>query len=161
MTVLRMLACFTVLLLCSSFSHPFYVSITQGIYAGEEDELQLSIRLFTDDISEAIDYDLYADKNPAERNQLLEQYLQIHFQWGDAQGNRMKYEYLGLQREEDIVYIFLKISKFPPLPAYAMRNSLLTDIIADQKNLVNLQYGNKKAAAIFTAEETHQILKME
>ncbi len=143
-----------VLFLLQSFAlHKYYVSVTE-IHI-EKKALQIIMRTFPDDMERAVEDNYHIQPENPKFKQYMEIYLREHFQIL-IDGQDREYKILG-STDEDNFLVFLLESKLPPLDAkqkhqLQIKNSLLTDIYDDQKNIVHLIKGNKKTSFILNRQ---------
>jgi len=143
----------------SSFkkSHKFYVSVTEIEFNEEVQSLQIISRVFTDDL-EALLQERYnpsikllssGDEGEVEAN--LNKYLGQKF---EVQVNGKSYEmiYLGKEYEDDMTLLYLEVPNVSSVKSVKIKNSVLTDLFSEQKNLVHVEVGGKTKSLILTGE---------
>ncbi len=134
--------------------HKFYVSITQIDVVADSHKLEISARIFTDDLEASVQeatgqkLRMGSGKEHPKADSLLYDYLLS--QLTIKQDNiPLKLIYIGKEVESDVTWIYLEssegISTEKPL---SIRNSLLQDLFPDQKNLVNVKLGKQTISQI-------------
>ncbi|WP_066830813.1 DUF6702 family protein [Rufibacter ruber] len=143
-----------------AWAHEFHTSITDARYNAKNATFELSVRVFADDLEEAL---TRRQKTPvrldkSERvNKLIAEYLQAHLAIAHAKGARPALRFLGLQEEADAVWLYVEIpaGKAPGGQVW-VQNALLTELFTDQTNIVNVEVAGKKRSALLKTGDTQQ-----
>ncbi|MGB0176042.1 MAG: DUF6702 family protein, partial [Owenweeksia sp.] len=95
-------------------SHPFHTSITTCEYNAETDNLEISLRVFSDDLEQAIGHPLENMKPDTriEKDSAVQKYISRNFGF-KAQNVDLSPIYIGRETEYDITYLYLEIPSFP------------------------------------------------
>ncbi len=138
-------------------AHPLHLSITN--IDKKDDSLQISIRLFKDDFSTAINQlFVFTDKNTDSLlppPHLAINYLLAHFELTtDRQNCELSFSHQ--QHDELSVWYFFSCAFPNNWNQILLKNTLLTDIFNDQKNLVIVNLNNTEQGFEFDAK-TSQI----
>ncbi len=143
------------LFLCSAAApaHEYYVSVTQIQYNPAEKTLEISIRLFTDDLEKA----LAAENNDRpvritnndQNNAVVEKYMRKHFVLTDSRRQPKPWKYIGKENEADATWIYLEIPQEGSLSGFSLRNDLLMDTFRDQVNIVNIRINSDKKTLLY------------
>lgn len=125
------------------FDHEFHISKMLVAYAKEEGTLQVSTHIFIDDLELALREGgapilrLATEYEHPEADSYLEAYLRRQLGF-TADGKALSFTILGRETSDDLaalwVYIEVPVAKLPE--QLRIRNAILTDIYADQKNIV-------------------------
>lgn len=145
--------------------HEFYVGMTEIRYSETTESYQVTLKLFTDDLENAI----YKDsgdslhlENPNELQHadiLIFQYLKKHFTLADASDNSLPLIEIGRETELDVTWIYLETQKMKPLDALHITNNIFMEMHPDQTHIVNLiQTGITKSTLLHSAK-TADMLK--
>lgn len=129
--------------------HDFHASITRIDYNEESKVLEITLRVFTDDMSSGLD--TYTGRNlsfgtPMESpsvNEKLPEYLNSRFKVL-VDGKPIGYKYLGKELEEDATWIYLESEKTKPSKTIQVTNSVLTELFDDQGNIIHINIRGKK-----------------
>ncbi|WP_138992852.1 DUF6702 family protein [Larkinella sp. C7] len=149
-------------LFCLTGSHPVHTSITQMQYNAAEKTFEVSLRVFTDDLEEALTKEnnnqrvRLSDKDA--NGPLVERYVRKHFGLTSASRQRKPYRYLGKEQEVDATWIYIEIPYNEPVQGSLLQQSMLTDLFDDQMNLVNVSYLTEKKTVLFRKSNTQQVL---
>lgn len=131
-------------ILLNLMTHDFHVSVTNAEYKDKTETLQISMKVFIDDLEDAIG-DIEekritiedAGTNP-EVDSLVFNYIREKFEL-ISEGHRHKLQYVGHETELDICFIYLEVAQFPLEYELSVRNSLFFDRFEDQSNIVNIR----------------------
>ncbi len=127
--------------------HPLHVSVTEIAYDEKERELEIIMRIFTDDLETAIrarnnqpDLDLL---NPATSttNNLVKEYVLERFSV-TLDGKRQALNFLGTQPEGDALLCFIQVRSVKKWKTIEVVNSVITETYDDQSNLVHVTVGS-------------------
>ena len=128
--------------------HPFHVSVSEIFHNQENASLEITMKIFTDDLENALrrygKYDIYLDDNfddPA-ISQLLRDYLSNNF--GLIVNEReVEANFLGAEGEIDAVWCYLEVEGVKKIKTIQISNSVLLELFPDQVNLVHVDYQGK------------------
>ncbi|MFW5726684.1 MAG: DUF6702 family protein [bacterium] len=132
--------------------HPFHVSVMNIDHAADENSLQITLKLFADDLEEALNnpqfraadeafIDVLNPKDQQRLNSFVEEYLQKHLTI-EVNGKKVKPNFLGKEMEGMAMWTYLEVPEVSSVASIKVRNSLLTEIFDDQINLVHVKYQN-------------------
>jgi predicted RNase H-related nuclease YkuK (DUF458 family) len=144
--------------------HKFYVGVFQIDYFKEKKAVQITARLFIDDLEKA----LYKKHNKhiyittkdeiAEANTLIANYLSEKLKI-KINNKSQSLQFLTKEQEDNIVICYLKIPFKDNIKDLEITNTVLSDIFNEQQNLVHLNLNSNKKTLLFTNTETSQKLK--
>ena len=144
--------------------HKFYVGVFQIDYFKEKKAVQITARLFIDDLEKA----LYKKHNKhiyittkdeiAEANTLIANYLSEKLKI-KINNKSQSLQFLSKEQEDNIVICYLKIPFKDNIKDLEITNTVLSDIFKEQQNLVHLNLNSNKKTLLFTNTETNQKLK--
>jgi len=132
-----------------AFKHPFYLSVCDLKYNAREQALQGSVKLFTNDLEEALKklenkpIDLIHPKDTLATKKILFSYLQKRLNF-KINGKPLNYTILGFEQEQEAIWIYVEIPKCPVPKRVEIENSLLYDFISGQSNIVHLEVGSRQ-----------------
>lgn len=133
-----------ILLSVYAFLHPFHVSICDITYQPHNKTLEISSRMYMDDLEMALskrsnvkDYFDNRDKSLIDKD--LQEFMKENFKlW--VNGKSQVVDYLGYEIEEDVVWCYLEITKVKPFDSMDLAYTVLLDVFDDQFNLANIRY---------------------
>ena len=130
------------------FLHPFHVSVTEMDYNKRNRHLEISIRIFTDDLENILeryantDFDLYVSLDDTVTQKVLKSYLEANFSL-KQNGKPIPLDYVGSEADADVIWCYLESPPLKSPETVNVRNTLLLDLFDDQINLVHLVIGHK------------------
>lgn len=127
--------------------------MTEIQYIPKEKTLEVSVRIFTDDLENTIrnlhkDYplDLLHPKDSALVNKWVDQYVHSRLQIKtDNIVRPMKM--LGYERQEESIWIYFEIKNTPPPHQVHVFNTLLYDYKKEQINMIRFKNGEKEKSS--------------
>jgi hypothetical protein len=129
--------------------HPYYVSVSDIRIDSESKSVNVSCKLFTDDLQEAL-YKLNKSEvnlsiQSESQKLMLEQYFKERFKLTIA-GKAIPLKLIGYEIEEEATWCYLEFNKFENLGKVIISNSLLYDFLPEQTNLIHCYYNlNRKS----------------
>ncbi len=143
--------------------HKEYYSITEIKHSKKEQTLQISMRLFTNDIDLALNkhfsrtIELGTENETANADNLLVSYLNQKFTiW--LNNKQITYEYLGKEFEKDVSYIYLECPIDEPISTLTVQNSVLTELYFEQENIVKIHINDLDKSLILNKENDKGLL---
>ncbi len=132
------------------FFHPFYVSVTEINHNAKDKSLEISVRIFTDDFENTL-RDLYPNRkvdliNPASvggMDSLIKYYLLGKMKFG-VNGQQRKPEYIGFERVDESVWVYMEITGVPELKVLSVHNPILYEFKQEQINMVHVINGKER-----------------
>ena len=145
--------------------HKFYLSVSQVDYNPEDKALQITSRLFYDDLQKALqaryDEEIRVDETyPEEKQDLyiskyINKKLKVSVNGGVATLN-----YLGHGDEDDYVVCYIEITGVDELKSITIKNTLLMDMFTEQKNIVHVRVGNLEKSFMLTHDNDKAVLNI-
>ncbi|MGO4288659.1 DUF6702 family protein [Chitinophaga sp. RAB17] len=134
--------------------HPFYASVTEISHNADKKELQVSCRIFADDLENTLkaQYKTSFDiTHPANRKQVegyIAAYLAQHLAV-TLDGKNIPLRFIGYKIEEDAVWSFLEAENVPVPKKVQVKNDLLYERHATQTNMIHvLVQGERKSVKL-------------
>ncbi len=148
-------------------AHKFYLSVTNISYSKKDDALQITTRIFIEDLEKVLEerYDikthLDTDKESKLANEYIEKYLKTKFIL-QIDGKNKIYDFLGKKYDADIVICYMEVPKvgLPKIKSIQIQNEVLTDIFDEQQNVVHYKINGKKKSFVLTKSDTKGMLKL-
>ncbi|WP_348822711.1 DUF6702 family protein [Flavobacterium aestuarii] len=156
--------CVLVILLSSFTAHKFYMAIYQLHYAPEKKMLQVTARIFVDDLDKALEkkysrkFFLNTDKETPESVDFLKKYLADNFSV-KVNGQTKTMNFLSKEMDGDVLVCYLSIKDISKINSLEIHNSVLIDWISEQQNIVHITAFGDKKSFLFTNSSTRQVLK--
>lgn len=155
---------FLFVLLTSMAMHKFYVAIYQINHVKEKKMLQITSRLFIDDINEAIEkkYNkksyLASDKETPEQVELLKKYLSEKF-IVKVNNQPKSMIFVSKETEDNVLICYLKIVDVPKITSLEVENSIIMENHFDQQNIIQANFNGSKHSLLLTSESFKGMLK--
>ena len=135
------------------YAHKFYLSLTEIRCNVEKGTVEISMRIFPDDLDRAIEEiwgvnpQIVTQFEHRKADEWISDYLYRNFRiW--INGESIHYEYLGKTPESDAVYCFLEAPLTASPVEIIVENRLLTEVFEDQRNIVQVYYGKYNRGAL-------------
>ena len=125
-----------------SISHPLYVSVIEIDHNPKTKELEVSVRIFTDDFENTLKkyssahIDLTHPSNKALMDKLVSDYLQKHLQI-KVENRPTVMHYLGFQVQQESVWSFFEIPNIPSVKKMDVTTNVLFDYQDKQMNIIH------------------------
>ena len=152
------LAIVTTILCGSWLLHKFYVSLTEIRYNPESERLEVSMRIFPDDLDRALERNfgisthLATELESKEADSLLQVYLDFHFAL-EVDGAPVILKYLGKEPEADAIWCYMESEAINNFGSIQIRSSLLTGEFEDQVNIIQVYAGKWNKGLLLTREQ--------
>ncbi len=136
-----------VLILCLSFStvkHPYYIGLTELNYKTVNKELQISVRLFSHDLEEAMGkytqqkIDLLNPKDKAKADSLLLHYINENLGIIYNQ-KKIHATYLGYEKEEESIWAYFELKNLSAPKQVRVTNTLLYNAFPNQTHIIRVK----------------------
>lgn len=136
--------------------HPIHISVTEISYSEKDKALQITSRLFIDDLELSIrtqrkepDLDLLEPKNGLTTQQLVINYLNEHFRV-KLDGKLCKFKFLAVEREDLSLIAYIEIEGLKKVKTLEVFNDAIMGTHDDQSNLVHVTYKSPVKSARLT-----------
>ena len=145
-------------------AHPFYVSICQIDFNKNTEALEISVKVFADDLllglSEKGHEKLYLgeEKEDPKTDEYIYSYLQKSLKLR-LNSSEVKFSYVGRELEKDVVWIYLEVENVSGLQHIDVECSLLTEVLEDQSNIIQVSDGKALKNLLLNKRRTSGILE--
>lgn len=123
--------------------HPIHVSVTEILYDEKEKELEMTVRVFADDLEETLkknfndpELDIVSPKGKTV-DQMMEAYFRTHFSVR-LDNKFQEHRYLGHEADGEALVFYIQVSKVKKWKTIFILNDILMDQFDDQSNLVHV-----------------------
>jgi len=148
-------------------AHKFYISVTNVDYSEKDDALQITTRIFLDDLNVVLQerYDIEAKLGSDGESQLdlkyFEKYLKSKFVVA-IDGKVTNYTIIGKKYDTDMVICYLEVPKInlSQLKSISVENEILTDLYDEQQNVVHFKINGKKKSFVLIKSDTKGMLNL-
>ena len=130
----------------STTEHEYHLSNTEVRYNEQESALQITTRIFIDDLEETLGNEghqglfLCTEREPIHADSLVQEYLNQNLLIS-VDGDLISLDYLGKEISDDLiaVWCYLEVPDVSPKELIEVENNVLLETFDDQKNIVNLK----------------------
>ncbi|MEQ8534695.1 MAG: hypothetical protein RIF36_28085 [Imperialibacter sp.] len=130
-------------------AHPFHVSVCDVEFNDKTKSLEISQRIFLDDLEEALrkksGWTTLDVVNPSDKKRfdaLMKEFV-IENLSIEINNKPVKLSYLGHELESDAIWCYLEVTGVNNLTTIGVENSVLIDTFPDQVNLVHVKKEGK------------------
>jgi hypothetical protein len=144
--------------------HKFYVAIYQINYAPQKKMIQITTRIFSDDLNDALEYKyekktyIGTKKESPEDVELLKKYLAEKFTL-KVDGQLKPMNFLSKEIENNVLICYLNIKDISKVKNIEVQNSIITEIYPEQQNIIQSKLNGEKDSLLLTSEKTNGMLK--
>ena len=149
----------------TSFSvHKFYVALYQVNYAPEKKMLQITTRLFIDDLNDAVakkykrKINLGSEKETEEDLSLFKKYFAEKFTI-KVNGQIKPSVFLSKEMEGDVLICYFSIKDIHKINTLEIYNSVITDNNSEQQNIMHFNVSGIKNTLLLTESNSKGLLK--
>lgn len=123
--------------------HPFYVSVTEINHNRQAKSLEVTCKIFADDLEDILKknyktpIDLASKAQQATTDRLVNDYFTHHL-FLVADGKPVKLSYVGFEKESESAYCYFEVSNVASLKKLDVSNSILQDLTNEQINIMHV-----------------------
>ena len=138
--------------------HDFYISVCQIDVNEASQSLELTLKIFTDDLEETMknngagQLNIGLPEESASTEKLLAEYLlkniRIHLD-----GKKMSARFLGKENEANVTWIYIEVPNVSNFKSLRIKNTVLMDSFDKQTNLINVIKKKVKKSLILNTEK--------
>jgi len=154
-------------LMAFAAAHKFYVSVTNINYSEKDDALQITSRVFIDDLEKVLEmrYGLKADLATDNESELADEYLEKYLRQKfvvEINGENKPFDFIGRKYDNDIMIYYFEVKKIdlPSVTSIQIENEILTDLYDEQQNVVHFKIKGKKKSFVLIKSDTKGMLKL-
>lgn len=131
------------------FFHPMYVSVTEINYNARAQQLEISCKLFAEDLEDVLrratpGIDLGADAQHTRNDKLVAAYIQKNVSLA-LDGKAQPLHYVGFEKDKEAVYCYFEVDGVATAPhKVEVGNTLLYDFSDKEINLVHVTVNGKR-----------------
>lgn len=142
--------------------HPVHISVTEIDYSEKDKALQITSRIFIDDLELAIQKELNQPEldmmtpKISTTDKLVATYLNKHFRI-KLDGKLQKLNYLGHEVEDAALICYIEIESVKKVKSMEAFNDVIMAIHSDQSNLVHVTYKSPVKSTRLTGEKPSEV----
>jgi len=138
-----------------SSDHKFYLSNTTIEFNSQNRAIEITSKIFTDDIEHAIEAQCYRYHSlypqTPEVYELVKKYIGENLNLQVA-GRNVVINFLGYSVDNDMTTLFLEGNYFDPI-SVVVNNTILLDMYSDQQNIVEVRWNGQSKREYFTKDK--------
>jgi hypothetical protein len=133
----------------SGLFHPFYISITELSYNAKDKTIEISCKMFAEDLEETLKknykapVDLSLAKDKPALDKFIPDYINRHFSLS-VDGKAVKLNYIGYEKDKESAYCYFQVDNVPVIKKIDINTSLLHDFNEEQINIVHVMVNGKR-----------------
>jgi uncharacterized protein YlxP (DUF503 family) len=134
-------------------AHPFYLSVCEMDYNPGSNRLEIAIKFFSDDITNAIKEATGKKLYLGEERELdsadeeLDQYLKRRLTvW--VNGKPLSFSFIGKEIIDDVTWCYVESETLPEIESLKVRNQVLMEMFETQKNIIHITVKDKKKSLL-------------
>lgn len=147
--------------------HKFYVSVTNVGFSEKDDALQITTRIFIDDLEAVLleRYDITTKLATDNESELADEYLEKYFRKKfqiEINNEQQAYDFIGRRYDNDVCIFYLEVPKIQlsVVKSIQIQNQILTDLFDEQQNLVHFKVKGEKKSFVLHKSDTKGMLKL-
>jgi hypothetical protein len=132
------------------FFHPFFVSVTEINHNQQEESLEISIRVFTDDLENTLrmfapgkKVDLMNPPANGAMDSLVKSYMLNKIKL-EVNGAGKTMQYVGFERVEESIWAYFEIPGVPRLKKLKIKDPILYEYKPEQINMIHVISGGNR-----------------
>ncbi len=129
--------------------HPFYVSMCDINHNAKDKTLEISIRIFSDDLESTLkknystSFDIIKPADRATVDKMISAYINSHLAVV-IDGKNYQLNYLGYEIKDASAWCYFEIANISSIKSIGITNSLLHDFNKNQINLIHIKMNGKE-----------------
>lgn len=144
--------------------HRFYTAIYQINFVPQKKMIQITTRIFVDDLNDALKNQYHkttflgTEKETDDDIHLMKKYLSEKFKL-TVNGKPQPMNFLSNELEDNVIICYLNIKEISKLKSLSIENSILTEIHAEQQNIIQFNDNGTKKSLLLSSETIKGMLK--
>lgn len=152
--------------ICNVFANPyhaFFVTISEIEYNAAEKTVEISIKIFTDDLEKALNnrFSGKANLNTSQESPQVNTYLQGYLveKFGISVNNvAQTCQYIGKEKEDDATWCYLEVKNVAAVSNISVKNTLLMELYESQNNIVHVKVRGKSKSMMLKRNAASETL---
>lgn len=148
----------------SSFEmHKFYVSVTQINFAQNKKTIEITSRIFIDDLNKALEkkykkqFYIGSSKESEQEIQFLKNYFSENFSI-NVNSKTKSTVYVDKEVEDDVIILYHLVRDVSKINSLEIKNTLLFDFLPEQQHIIHTQVLGKKLSTLLTFDNREELL---
>ena len=144
--------------------HKFYIAIYQIEYAQEKKMLQITSRIFIDDMNEVLEKNYHKKTHIGEKNESAEDIVLMNKYISDkfsikVNGQNKPFQFVSTEVENNILIGYYKITDIPKIKTLEVKNTILIDLFPEQQNIIQSKIYGEKQSLLLSIDNIKGMLK--
>ncbi len=163
-SIFYFILCFACIGFCSFGFHKFYVSIYQINYNQKNKRIEITSRIFVDDLNTVL-FKKYNQKThlgevleSQEDLELMKKYLLDNISI-KINGQKKALNFLSKEMENNVLIGYYNIKNISSIKTFEIQNTSLLELNPDQQNIIQTTFYKKKETLLLTPSTTVGVLK--
>ncbi len=154
----------TIFCLFSFTYHKFYVSIYQINYVANKKRVEITARLFVDDLNVVLEKNYHKktflglENESPEDLLMLKKYLSNHLQL-KINGVKKPFLFLSNELETNVLVCYLKIPDISKITSLEIQNDAFMELNNEQQNIIQANISGEKQSLLLTIDNVKGKLK--
>lgn len=150
--------------LMSAAMHKYYVSVFQLTYVPAKKEIQMTSRIFIDDLEAALvkkykkKFYISTATETAGSDEYIKKYIveKLHIK---VNGKEKPIKFLGKETEEDILVCYFTLPAEKNIKSLSISAAVLLEMFDDQQNIIHVNVQRNKKSLLLTNDTTEGLLE--
>jgi hypothetical protein len=145
-------------------THKYYISVTQIDYLQNKQSVQITTRIFIDDLEKLLRerYDetitLTGENEPSTADLYIERYLNEKIKI-KINNKVASLSFIGKEYDVDLVKCYLEIEGVKKIESFEISNEVLFDLYSDQQNIIKTKINSQQKSVILIPQNRSALLK--
>lgn len=144
--------------------HKYYISVTQINYIAASASVQITSRLFIDDLESVLKLNYDNAIILAENDELetIDGYMKLYLKDKiklTINNKPVTFKFIGKEYDGDIVRCYLEVENVPHIKSFSITNNVLFDLQNDQQNIVKTTINAQNKSLILTQDKPTLLLE--
>lgn len=155
---------FLFLSMSSMMVHKFYVAIYQINYVPQKKMLQITSRIFVDDLNDVLEKKFHkktfigTDRETSEDVNLMKKYLAEKFTL-TLNGSQKPMNFLSKEVESNVLVCYFNIKDISKISSLTVQNTALLELNEAQQNIIQANITGEKESLLLTVDNFKGVLK--
>ena len=142
-------------------AHKYYTSLAQVEYNAEEKTVEVTLRVFADDLELALTRragrEVSLDRTK-DADRLVLAYLRDTFKIRNRDGEAKALKWVGMELRAGVAWLYVEAEMPEGLAGARLRDHVLFELFAEQVNTVSVRYQGAKADLIFARGDGERVV---
>lgn len=146
--------------------HKEYYSLTKIVHNPKEKSLEITMRLFTDDVELVLSkqykkaLELGTKLEVSDADQLLEIYINQRFKIATNKAD-LSYKFIGKEFEKDLMYLYFEVTDVKDFTQLSVQNTILTEYFITQENITKIKAYDQHKTMLLTKQNSKEVVFFE